>query len=72
MRVAVVAGPDPGHSFPAIALCQRFAEAGDEPTLFTGVEWIQAARDAERLRDDPHDLAEIKAVNEDLDDISAW
>jgi len=39
-----VAGPDPGHSFPAIALCQRFAEAGDEPTLFTGAEWIEAAR----------------------------
>ncbi|ORA75797.1 glycosyl transferase [Mycobacterium heidelbergense] len=46
MRVAVVAGPDPGHSFPAIALCQRFAEAGDEPTLFTGGEWIGAARAA--------------------------
>lgn len=46
MRVAVVAGPDPGHSFPAIALCQRFAEAGDEPTLFTGAEWIDTARDA--------------------------
>ncbi len=46
MRIAVVAGPDPGHSFPAIALCQRFAEAGDEPTLFTGVEWLDAARDA--------------------------
>ncbi|BBY21402.1 glycosyltransferase [Mycobacterium stomatepiae] len=46
MRVAVVAGPDPGHSFPAIALCQRFRDAGDEPTLFTGEEWIQAARDA--------------------------
>jgi UDP:flavonoid glycosyltransferase YjiC (YdhE family) len=46
MRVAVVAGPDPGHSFPAIALCQRFAEAGDEPTLFTGVEWLDAARGA--------------------------
>ena len=29
MRVAVVAGPDPGHSFPAIALCQRFVAAGD-------------------------------------------
>jgi UDP:flavonoid glycosyltransferase YjiC (YdhE family) len=43
MRVAVVAGPDPGHSFPAIALCQRFGEAGDEPTLFTGVEWLDAA-----------------------------
>ena len=44
MRVAVVAGPDPGHSFPAIALCQRFREAGDEPTLFTGIEWIDTAR----------------------------
>ncbi|OBF10257.1 glycosyl transferase [Mycobacterium sp. ACS4054] len=46
MRVAVVAGPDPGHSFPAIALCQRFAEAGDEPTLFTGDEWVDPARAA--------------------------
>jgi hypothetical protein len=32
----------------------------------------QAARDAERLRNDPADLAEIKAVNEELDEISAW
>ncbi|WP_406816262.1 glycosyltransferase [Mycobacterium sp. M23085] len=46
MRVAVVAGPDPGHSFPAIALCRRFAEAGDEPTLFTGPEWLDTARAA--------------------------
>ncbi|OBH53731.1 glycosyl transferase [Mycobacterium mantenii] len=46
MRVAVVAGPDPGHSFPAIALCRRFAEAGDEPTLFTGAEWLDTARGA--------------------------
>lgn len=46
MRVAVVAGPDPGHSFPAIALCQRFAAAGDEPTLFTGAEWVDTARAA--------------------------
>lgn len=46
MRVAVVAGPDPGHSFPAIALCLRFAEAGDEPTLFTGAEWLDTARGA--------------------------
>lgn len=43
MRVAVVAGPDPGHSFPAIALCQRFGEAGDEATLFTGEEWVDTA-----------------------------
>jgi UDP:flavonoid glycosyltransferase YjiC (YdhE family) len=46
MRVAVVAGPDPGHSFPAIALCQRFVAAGDEPTLYTGEEWIDTAREA--------------------------
>jgi UDP:flavonoid glycosyltransferase YjiC (YdhE family) len=44
MRVVVVAGPDPGHSFPAIALCQRFADAGHTPTLLTGVEWLAAAR----------------------------
>jgi hypothetical protein len=32
----------------------------------------QAARDAERLRDDPADRAEIRAINEELDEISAW
>ncbi|WP_280183683.1 glycosyltransferase [Nocardia cyriacigeorgica] len=46
MRVAVVAGPDPGHAFPAIALCLRFAAAGDEPVLFTGPRWFDAARAA--------------------------
>jgi UDP:flavonoid glycosyltransferase YjiC (YdhE family) len=46
MRVAVVAGPDPGHSFPAIALCQRFIAAGDTPVLLTGAEWLQTARAA--------------------------
>lgn len=45
MRVAVVAGPDPGHAFPAIALCQRFA-AGDDPVLLTGTEWLDTARAA--------------------------
>ncbi|HME48001.1 glycosyltransferase [Mycobacterium sp.] len=44
MRVAVVAGPDPGHSFPAIALCLKFLAAGDTPTLLTGVEWLDAPR----------------------------
>jgi hypothetical protein len=34
--------------------------------------YAQAARDAERLRDNPDDLAEIRAVNEELDEISAW
>lgn len=42
MRVAVVAGPDPGHAFPAIALCRRLAEAGDDPVLFTGARWLAA------------------------------
>ncbi|OBK40016.1 glycosyl transferase [Mycobacterium sp. 1245111.1] len=46
MRVAVVAGPDPGHSFPAIALGQRFRAAGDTPTLLTGAEWLATARAA--------------------------
>ncbi|WP_405492165.1 glycosyltransferase [Nocardia sp. NBC_00511] len=46
MRVAVVAGPDPGHAFPAMALCVRLLEAGDEPVLFTGPRWFDAARDA--------------------------
>ncbi|MEV6768410.1 nucleotide disphospho-sugar-binding domain-containing protein [Nocardia sp. NPDC051030] len=46
MRVAVVAGPDPGHAFPAIALCLRFLAAGDEPVLFTSPRWFDAARDA--------------------------
>jgi UDP:flavonoid glycosyltransferase YjiC (YdhE family) len=43
MRVAVVAGPDPGHAFPAIALCLRLLAAGDAPTLLTGTEWLGTA-----------------------------
>lgn len=46
MRVAVVAGPDPGHAFPAIALCLRLAAAGDDPVLLTGTEWLETARAA--------------------------
>ena len=64
MRVAVVAGPDPGHSFPAIALCQRFGEAGDEPTLFTGVEWLDAARAAGI---EAVELDGLAAIDDDVD-----
>ncbi|WP_144206628.1 glycosyltransferase [Mycobacterium tilburgii] len=64
MRVAVVAGPDPGHSFPAIALCLRFRDAGDEPTLFTGEEWISAAREAGIAA---LSLDGLVATDEDLD-----
>lgn len=46
MRVAVVAGPDPGHAFPAIALCLKFLAADDAPTLLTGTEWLDTARAA--------------------------
>jgi len=64
VRVAVVAGPDPGHSFPAIALCQRFAAAGDTPILFTGEEWIEAARVAGI---DAVALDGLVALDDDLD-----
>jgi UDP:flavonoid glycosyltransferase YjiC (YdhE family) len=61
MRVAVVAGPDPGHAFPALALCLRFLAAGDSPTLLTGTEWLDTARSAgvdavELVGLDPTDL----------------
>jgi UDP:flavonoid glycosyltransferase YjiC (YdhE family) len=46
MRVAVIAGPDPGHAFPAIALCLRFLANGDAPTLLTGVQWLDTAASA--------------------------
>jgi hypothetical protein len=39
---------------------------------YTALLYAQAARDAERLRSDPSDLAEVRAVNEELDEISAW
>ncbi|MEI7716020.1 MAG: glycosyl transferase, partial [Mycobacterium sp.] len=64
MRIAVVAGPDPGHSFPAIALCQLLSDAGDEPTLFTGAEWLDTAGAAGI---DAVELAGLAATDDDLD-----
>jgi len=64
MRVAVVAGPDPGHSFPAIALCRRFSAAGDTPTLLTGTEWLETARAAGV---DAVELAGLDPTTEDDD-----
>ena len=64
MRVAVVAGPDPGHVFPALALCLRFRAAGDAPTLLTGVEWLDTARDAGV---DAVELAGLDATDADDD-----
>lgn len=64
VRVAVVAGPDPGHTFPAIALCLRFRDAGDEPTLLTGEQWV-AASGAVGIVALP--LDGLAATDEDLD-----
>jgi UDP:flavonoid glycosyltransferase YjiC (YdhE family) len=46
MRAAVVAGPDPGHAFPAIALCRKLLAASDHPILLTGVGWLDTAQAA--------------------------
>lgn len=46
MRIAVVAGPEAGHVFPAIALCLRLRAAGDDPVLLTGRERLDAVRAA--------------------------
>ena len=46
MRVAVVAGPEAGHAFPALALCLRLRQAGEEPVLMTGIQWLDIARRA--------------------------
>ena len=47
MRVAVVAGPDPGHAFPGDrAVPASSWPPGDAPTLLTGTEWLDTARSA--------------------------
>ncbi|MGV0634013.1 nucleotide disphospho-sugar-binding domain-containing protein [Mycolicibacillus trivialis] len=64
MRVVVVAGPDPGHSFPAIALCRRLLAAGDEPVLLTGTAWLDTARAAGV---DAAELLGLEVTDEDDD-----
>lgn len=64
MRVAVVAGPDPGHAFPALALCLKFRAAGDVPTLLTGTAWLETARAAGV---DAMELAGLDATEADDD-----
>ncbi|HPX35281.1 MAG TPA: glycosyltransferase [Mycobacterium sp.] len=46
MRVAVVAGPEAGHVFPAIALSLRLQAAGDHPVLLTGADRLDTVRAA--------------------------
>lgn len=66
MRVVVVAGPDPGHCFPAIALCQRLIAAGDAATLLTGRAWLQTAHDAGVPAEELLGL-DVTAADDDLD-----
>ena len=44
MRVAVVAGPEPGHVFPAIGLALKLRDAGADPILLTGRDRLDVAR----------------------------
>ena len=46
MRVALVAGPEAGHVFPAIALGLRLQAAGDKPVVLTGAERLDIVRSA--------------------------
>lgn len=45
MRIAVVAGPDPGHAFPAVALSLLLRAAGEDPVVLTGSRWLERVRD---------------------------
>ncbi|WP_055474693.1 glycosyltransferase [Gordonia sp. HS-NH1] len=64
MRVAIVAGSDAGHAFPAFALAERFRAAGDAPTVFTSLGWSDAAR---RRGIDIADLPGLRAEDSDDD-----
>lgn len=43
MRVAVVAGPDPGHAFPAVALGLALRRRGHAVAFVSGTQWAAAA-----------------------------
>ncbi|WP_149359915.1 glycosyltransferase [Lolliginicoccus suaedae] len=64
MRIAVVAGPDPGHAFPAMALARRVADSGGEAVVFTGTRWLDHARAAGL---DARELPGLGRGAEDLD-----
>ncbi|MBD8505419.1 glycosyl transferase [Hoyosella sp. G463] len=64
MRIAVVAGPDPGHAFPAMALARHIAGSGSEAVVFTGTRWLDHARAAGL---DARELPGLGRGAEDLD-----
>ena len=44
MRVAVVAGPDPGHAFPAVALACALRDTGVPVAFVSGRQWEEPVR----------------------------
>ncbi len=45
-RVALVAGPDPGHLFPVVAVARSLVDAGDEVVVLTGGERLADVAEA--------------------------
>ncbi|WP_244331977.1 glycosyltransferase [Gordonia polyisoprenivorans] len=43
-KVAIVAGPDAGHAFPAFALAEKLAAQDISATVWTGAVWHEVAR----------------------------
>ncbi len=41
MRIAVVAGPAPGHAFPAASLATALQKRGHDVVVVTGVSWLE-------------------------------
>ena len=41
-RIAVVAGPDPGHAFPAVALALALRDRGAAVVFVSGTQWAEA------------------------------
>jgi UDP:flavonoid glycosyltransferase YjiC (YdhE family) len=61
MRIAVITGPAPGHSFPAAALAVALRRSGHDVCLLSGPEWSSALK-----RDDVEPL-ELPLLSHDYD-----
>jgi UDP:flavonoid glycosyltransferase YjiC (YdhE family) len=44
VRIAVISGPAPGHTFPCAGLAVALSKAGHEVTMLTGPEWLPALK----------------------------
>lgn len=64
-RIAIVAGPDAGHAFPALALASRFTAAGDEAIVYTGARWIEPASRVGLIVEELPGLAVVETDDDD-------